>query len=108
MRGAGVAAAAQECDRHKGHARAGRVEGPVVLPDQCDRRVHHHASPQAGTAGRIPAHPHGPRGGLHATGLTMRPSIRWRLTAWHTLALAAVLVGFAVTVYGMLSHALYQ
>src|SRR5947207_13741384 len=37
----------------------------------------------------------------------MRWSIRWRLTLWNLLALAAVLVGFAGLVYGMVSHALY-
>jgi heavy metal sensor kinase len=38
----------------------------------------------------------------------MRWSIRWRLTLWNLLALAAVLLGFAGVVYGMLSHALYE
>src|SRR5262245_13601434 len=38
----------------------------------------------------------------------MRWSIRWRLTLWNLLALAAVLLAFAVVVYGMMSHALYQ
>jgi two-component system heavy metal sensor histidine kinase CusS len=35
-------------------------------------------------------------------------SIRWRLTLWITLALAAVLLGFSALVYAMLSHALYE
>jgi heavy metal sensor kinase len=34
-------------------------------------------------------------------------SIRWRLTLWNTLAGAAVLLGFAALVYGLLSRALY-
>src|SRR6516225_8970461 len=38
----------------------------------------------------------------------MRLSIRWRLTLWNTLALAAVLLGFAALVYGLLARALYQ
>src|SRR5206468_1661956 len=38
----------------------------------------------------------------------MRFSIRWRLTLWNLLALAAMLLGFAGVVYGMMSHALYQ
>jgi heavy metal sensor kinase len=38
----------------------------------------------------------------------MRWSIRWRLTLWNLLAVAAVLLGFAGVVYGMLSHALYE
>jgi len=38
----------------------------------------------------------------------MRLSIRWRLTLWITLALAAVLLGFSALVYAMLSHALYE
>src|SRR5262245_21598559 len=38
----------------------------------------------------------------------MRLSIRWRLTLWITVALAAVLVGFSALVYAMLVHALYE
>jgi heavy metal sensor kinase len=38
----------------------------------------------------------------------VRLSIRWRLTCWITLALAVVLACFAVLVYGMLRHALYD
>ena len=38
----------------------------------------------------------------------MRLSIRWRMTLWNTLALAVVMVCFAVLVYGMLRHALYE
>jgi hypothetical protein len=38
----------------------------------------------------------------------MRLSIRWRLTLWNTLALAAVLVGFGALVYGLLRSALYE
>jgi heavy metal sensor kinase len=38
----------------------------------------------------------------------MRLSIRWRLTLWNTLALAVVLLGFAMLVYGLLARALYQ
>jgi heavy metal sensor kinase len=38
----------------------------------------------------------------------MRVSIRWRLTLWNTLALAAVLVGFGALVYGLLRSALYE
>jgi heavy metal sensor kinase len=36
----------------------------------------------------------------------VRLSIRWRLTLWNTLALALVLVCFAILVYGMLRQAL--
>jgi heavy metal sensor kinase len=35
-------------------------------------------------------------------------SIRWRLTLWNLLALAAVLLGFSGLVYGLLVRALYQ
>jgi two-component system, OmpR family, heavy metal sensor histidine kinase CusS len=35
-------------------------------------------------------------------------SIRWRLTLWITLVLAAVLVGFAGLVYGLSARALYE
>src|SRR5262245_6373088 len=38
----------------------------------------------------------------------MALSIRWRLTLWHSLALAVVLVGFALLVYGLVSHSLYR
>ena len=38
----------------------------------------------------------------------MRLTIRWRLTLWNTLALAAVLLGFGLLVYGLLRHALYE
>jgi heavy metal sensor kinase len=38
----------------------------------------------------------------------MSLSIRWRLTLWNMLALAAVLLGFAALVYGLLHHALYH
>jgi heavy metal sensor kinase len=38
----------------------------------------------------------------------MRISIRWRLTLWNTLALAAMLVGFGALVYGLLRSALYE
>ena len=38
----------------------------------------------------------------------MRWSIRWRLTLWNLLALAAVLLGFAGLVYGLAAHALYE
>ena len=38
----------------------------------------------------------------------MRWSIRWRLTLWNLLALAAVLLGFAGLVYGLATHALYE
>jgi heavy metal sensor kinase len=34
-------------------------------------------------------------------------SIRWRLTLWNTAVLAAVLLGFAALVYGLLARALY-
>ncbi len=36
----------------------------------------------------------------------MRPTVRWRLTFWNTLALAVVLTCFAVLVYAMLRRAL--
>jgi heavy metal sensor kinase len=38
----------------------------------------------------------------------VRLSIRWRLTLWITLALAVVLTCFAVLIYGMLRHALFE
>jgi heavy metal sensor kinase len=38
----------------------------------------------------------------------MRVSIRWRLTLWNALAVAAVLVGFGALVYGLLRDALYD
>lgn len=38
----------------------------------------------------------------------MHLSLRWRLTLWNTLALAVILLGFAVLVYGLLNRALYQ
>jgi heavy metal sensor kinase len=38
----------------------------------------------------------------------VRLSIRWRLTLWNTLGLAAVLACFAALVYGMLRHALLE
>jgi heavy metal sensor kinase len=38
----------------------------------------------------------------------MRLSIRWRLTLWNILAVAAVLAIFATLVYLLFSHALYQ
>ncbi len=38
----------------------------------------------------------------------MRPSIRWRLTFWNTLALAVVLTCFAILVYAMLHRALFE
>jgi two-component system, OmpR family, heavy metal sensor histidine kinase CusS len=38
----------------------------------------------------------------------MRLSIRWRLTLWNMLAVAAVLVGFGALVYGLLRGALYD
>jgi heavy metal sensor kinase len=38
----------------------------------------------------------------------MRLSLRWRLTLWITLALAAVLLGFGALVYGLLRSALYE
>src|SRR5713226_8377887 len=38
----------------------------------------------------------------------MSLSIRWRLTLWNTLALAIVLLGFSMLVYGLLRHALYE
>src|SRR5215468_4257088 len=38
----------------------------------------------------------------------MRVTIRWRLTLWNTLALAAVLLGFGALVYGLLRTALYD
>jgi two-component system heavy metal sensor histidine kinase CusS len=38
----------------------------------------------------------------------MALSIRWRLTLWITLGLAAVLLGFSALVYGLVTHALYQ
>lgn len=34
-------------------------------------------------------------------------SIRWRLTLWNTLALAVVLIGVALLVYGLVTHTLY-
>jgi heavy metal sensor kinase len=37
----------------------------------------------------------------------MRKSIRWRLTLWNTLALAVVLIGVVVLVYGLVSYSLY-
>jgi hypothetical protein len=37
----------------------------------------------------------------------MTLSIRWRLTLWNTLALAIMLLAFAVLIYGLLRHALY-
>jgi two-component system, OmpR family, heavy metal sensor histidine kinase CusS len=38
----------------------------------------------------------------------MRLSVRWRLTLWNVLALAVVLAGFSLLVYGLLAHALYE
>jgi heavy metal sensor kinase len=38
----------------------------------------------------------------------MRLAIRWRLTLWNTLALAGLLLGFAVLVYALTAHALYE
>jgi heavy metal sensor kinase len=38
----------------------------------------------------------------------MRLSIRWRLTLWITVALAVVLTCFAVLVYSLLRHALFE
>jgi heavy metal sensor kinase len=38
----------------------------------------------------------------------MRLSIRWRLTLWNVLAVAAVLLGFGALVYGLLRGALYD
>jgi two-component system, OmpR family, heavy metal sensor histidine kinase CusS len=38
----------------------------------------------------------------------VRLTIRWRLTLWNTLALAALLLGFAGLVYGLMAHALYE
>jgi heavy metal sensor kinase len=38
----------------------------------------------------------------------MRLSIRWRLTLWNTLALAVLLLGFSLLVYGLMAHALYE
>jgi heavy metal sensor kinase len=38
----------------------------------------------------------------------MSLSIRWRLTLWNALGLGAVLLGFAVLVFGLLRHALYE
>src|SRR5947208_13374844 len=38
----------------------------------------------------------------------MRLSIRWRLTLWNMLAVAAVLLGFGALVYGLLRGALYD
>jgi heavy metal sensor kinase len=38
----------------------------------------------------------------------VRLSIRWRLTLWNTLALAALLLGFAGLVYALMRHALYE
>src|SRR5205807_7528767 len=38
----------------------------------------------------------------------MHLSLRWRLAFWNTLALAVVLLGFAVLVYFLLERALYQ
>jgi heavy metal sensor kinase len=38
----------------------------------------------------------------------MSLSIRWRLTLWNTLALAALLLGFAGLVYALVIHALYE
>src|SRR5262245_52856491 len=37
----------------------------------------------------------------------MALSIRWRLTLWNTSALAVVLIGVALLVYGLVSHSLY-
>ena len=37
-----------------------------------------------------------------------RLSIRWRLTLWNTLALAVLLVGIGLVVYGLLRHAMYE
>jgi heavy metal sensor kinase len=39
--------------------------------------------------------------------VTVRLSIRWRLTLWNTLTLALVLLGFAALIYALLRHALY-
>jgi heavy metal sensor kinase len=38
----------------------------------------------------------------------MRLSIRWRLTLWNTLTLAAVLLGFGALVYALMARALYR
>jgi heavy metal sensor kinase len=38
----------------------------------------------------------------------MRLSVRWRLTLWNVLALAVVLAGFSLLVYGLLAHDLYE
>jgi two-component system heavy metal sensor histidine kinase CusS len=35
-------------------------------------------------------------------------SVRWRLTLWNVLALAVVLAGFSLLVYGLLAHALFE
>jgi heavy metal sensor kinase len=38
----------------------------------------------------------------------MSLNIRWRLTLWNLLAVTALLIGFAVLVYALVSHALYE
>jgi heavy metal sensor kinase len=38
----------------------------------------------------------------------IRWTIRWRLTLWNLVALAAVLLGFAGLVYGLVAHTLYE
>jgi heavy metal sensor kinase len=38
----------------------------------------------------------------------MRLSIRWRLTLWNTVTLAALLLGFSSLVYGLMVHAHYE
>jgi heavy metal sensor kinase len=38
----------------------------------------------------------------------MSLSIRWRLTIWNTVGLAVMMLVFAVLVYGLLRHALYE
>lgn len=37
-----------------------------------------------------------------------RLSIRWRLTLWNTVALAALLVAIGLVVYALLRHAMYE
>src|SRR5205814_1317994 len=76
--------------------------------DQRHRRLHEPAAPQDGAARPAAAHPHAARPGLQSAGSCMHLSIRWRLTLWHSLALAGLLLGFAVLVYGLMAHALYE
>src|SRR5262245_34412502 len=108
VRGAGLPPAAQERGRHPGDARPGRVEGPRPRPDQRHRRVRQLPAAQ-GRAGRPAApHLHPARRGLQPAGGAMSLSIRWRLTLWYTLVLAAALCGFSSLVYGFLARALAQ